>query len=363
MKKVLNLNLQLFASEEKTEKPTPKKLSDARKKGQVFKSRELNSVVILAVLFVTLNMYSKSIGDILQRFSKLIFEDYILEKNALAVDDIRKLFLMVIMVVGRTVGPLLAVAFIMGLIVNYLQVGFLFTFEPLKPKLSRINPLEGFKRILSVKSIVELIKANVKIFLVGYVVFKYVKGEIVNLYKICDMSINNIINYIGSITFGLAIRAVGILLILAVLDYIYQKWDYHKNLKMTKQEIKEENKQMEGNPQIKSKIKEKQRQIAMRRMMQDVPKADVIITNPTHFAIAIKYDKTMYDAPYVLAKGKDLVAQKIKEIAGDNSVPLVENKPLARSLYKSVEIGQIIPEDLYHAVAEVLAYVYSLKQQ
>ncbi|WP_066507355.1 flagellar biosynthesis protein FlhB [Abyssisolibacter fermentans] len=363
MEKVLNLNLQLFASEEKTEKPTPKKLSDARKKGQVFKSRELNSVVILAVLFVTLNMCSKSIGDILQRFSKLIFEDYILEKNALAVDDIRKLFLMVIMVIGRTVGPLLAVAFIMGLIVNYLQVGFLFTFEPLKPKLSRINPLEGFKRILSVKSIVELIKANVKIFLVGYVVFKYVKGEIVNLYKICDMSINNIINYIGSITFGLAIRAVGVLLILAVLDYIYQKWDYHKNLKMTKQEIKEENKQMEGNPQIKSKIKEKQRQIAMRRMMQDVPKADVIITNPTHFAIAIKYDKTMYDAPYVLAKGKDLVAQKIKEVAGDNSIPLVENRPLARSLYKSVEIGQIIPEDLYHAVAEVLAYVYSLKQQ
>ncbi|WDV47710.1 flagellar biosynthesis protein FlhB [Clostridiaceae bacterium M8S5] len=363
MENLIKLNLQLFSSDEKTEKPTPKKLDDSRKKGQVFKSRELNSVVVLMTLFVTLKIYSKTLGDTLHRFTKLIFENYMLEKNALAVSDIRKLFLMMMNVFVRAVGPFLAVAFIVGLTANYLQVGFLFTFEPLKPKLSRINPLEGFKRILSVKSVVELIKANIKIFLVGYIAYIYVKGQIQNIYKLYDMSVSNIARYISSMTFGLVTRVVGILLVLAILDYVYQKWDYHKNLKMTKQEVKEEYKQMEGDPKIKSKIKEKQRQIAMSRMMQEVPKADVIITNPTHFAIAIKYDKTMYDAPYVIAKGQDLVAQKIKEIASKNDVPLVENKPLARGLYKAVEIGQIIPEDLYYAVAEVLAYVYSLKQQ
>lgn len=363
MEMYIKLNLQLFASDEKTEKPTPKKLSDARKKGQVFKSREMNSVVVLAALFATFKIYSKDAIDILKTFTRTILENFVLEPNALTQSDIRKLILTTMMVFARVVVPFLAVAFIVGLIVNYAQVGFLFTFEPLKPKLNRINPLEGIKRILSIKSVVELVKSNLKIFLVGYIAFNYARGKVSELHKLYDMDIANGAMFIGSITMGMVIRTVGTLLILAILDYAYQKWEYHKNLKMTKQEIKEEHKQVDGDPKIKAKIKEKQRQIAMSRMMQDVPKADVIITNPTHFAVAIKYDKSVCEAPYVLAKGQDLVAQKIKEIAKENSVPMVENRPLARGLFKAADIGQVIPEDLYYAVAEVLAYVYSLKQQ
>jgi flagellar biosynthetic protein FlhB len=262
---------------------------------------------------------------------------------------------------AKVVIPILGCAFIVGLLSSYIQVGFLFTTKSISFKLDRLNPINGFKKIFSKKSLVEFIKSLAKILVVGYVTFSYVLSQSKNVANILDMEISSIIGFLGKATINVALRAAIVLIILAVLDYFYQKWEFENELKMSKQEIKEEYKQTEGDPQIKSKIKEKQRQMAMRRMMQDVPKADVIITNPTHFAVAVRYDQEQDNAPIVLAKGQDLIALNIRELAGKHEVPIIENKPLARALYNTVEIGEYIPPDLYQAVAEVLAYVYKLK--
>lgn len=217
--------------------------------------------------------------------------------------------------------------------------------------------------MFSLKSLVELVKSFIKIVAVGYVVLSYARGQISTILNTIEMNVESIVTTLSDIAIGIGYRAGLVLVFLAILDYMYQKYDYEKQMKMTKQEIKEEYKQTEGNPQIKSKIREKQRQISMRRMMQEVPKADVIITNPTHFAIAVKYDPHQAQAPKVLAKGQDLIAQQIKKIAMENDVPIVENKQLARTLYDVVDIGDTIPPDLYQAVAEVLAYVYQMNKK
>ncbi|MBS4536035.1 flagellar biosynthesis protein FlhB [Clostridium sp. D2Q-14] len=355
------IDLQLFASEEKTEKPTAKKRKEAREKGQVLKSRELTSAFLLIFAFLSLRIFGKYMLENLHDFTVMIFSDDNIYKSLYTVENLSIFFMNMIIITGKIVAPIIGTVFVMAIVINYLQVGFLFTTKTLNVKISRINPIEGFKKIFSTKSLVELIKATIKIFIIGYVVISYVRNNMNIIYNLFNMEINEITKNIGSLTFGIAIRSGGILLLLAIFDYWYQWWQHEKNLKMTKQEIKQEHKQSDGDPLIKSKIKEKQRQIAMKRMMQDVPKADVIITNPTHYAIALEYNNEKYEAPYVLAKGKDIVAQKIKEIAKDSDVPMVENKLLARSLYSSCEVGDSIPEELYQAVAEVLAYVYSLK--
>lgn len=263
----------------------------------------------------------------------------------------------------RATAPIVLISFFISLFITYVQVGFLFTTKPLKAKLSRINPIEGFKRIFSKRSLVELLKSILKIFFVGYVAYSYGSKNIGTIVNYPSMEPGQILKNFSKLAFSFSIRIIGALLFLAILDYLYQWRDYEKNLMMTKQEVKEEFKQTEGDPLIKSRIREKQRKIAMNRMMQDVPKADVIITNPTHLAVAIKYDDDLYIAPYLLAKGADVVAENIKKVAKENSIPIVENKPLARVLYSTVDIGEVIPEELYEAVAEVLAYVYSLKDE
>lgn len=354
------INLQLF-SEEKTEKATPKRRREAREKGQVLQSKEINSAIIIIISFLCLKIFGGFMLNNLLSFSNNFYNDYFINPEIFNIKDINILMLKIIRIVLVVVGPLTAIILILGLSTSYLQVGFLFTTKTLEMKLSRLNPIEGFKRILSKRALVELIKSIFKIIIVVYIVYLYAIKEIYNIFKLIDLNIESIVKQIGNMVVNVGIRSGIALFILAIFDYGYQWWEYEKNLKMSKQEIKEEFKQTEGNPQIKSKIKEKQRQMAMRRMMQDVPKADVIITNPTHFAIALKYDKEVYDAPYILAKGADLVAKNIKDIAKEHRIPTVENKPLAQTLYSTVEIGQIIPEELYQAVAEVLAYVYSLK--
>lgn len=356
----LVINLQLF-SEEKTEKATPKRRREAREKGQVLQSKEINSAIIIIVSFLCLKIFGGHMFNYLLSFSNSFYRDNLLKADLFNTGDINILMMRIIGIGVIIVGPLTAIILILGLATSYLQVGFLFTTKTLEFKLSRLNPIEGFKRIISKRSLVELIKSIFKIIIIGYLVYTYAIKEIYNIFKLLELSVEGIVTFIGNIVVNVGIRSGIALFILAVFDYGYQWWDYEKNLKMSKQEIKEEYKQTEGNPQIKSKIKEKQRQMAMRRMMQDVPKADVIITNPTHFAIAIKYDKETYEAPYVLAKGADLIAKNIKDMAKKHGIPTVENKPLAQTLYNTVEIGQIIPEELYQAVAEVLAYVYSLR--
>ncbi len=357
------INLQLF-SEEKTEKATPKRKQESREKGQVAKSRELISAILLLLMFWGIKVFIPYIMNELILMSKRMLSlSNIQGDNLYTIKSLMNLFVYCAIVFLKICAPLLLIGLAASLISNYLQVGFLFTLKPLMPKLNKLNPLEGAKRIFSKHALVEFFKSNIKIFIIGYLVYSYLRKNYYSIPDLISMSVENTAAFIGNAIVNIGFRAGFAFLILSIFDYAFQIWDFAKNQKMSKQEIKEEYKQTEGNPQIKSKIKEKQRQLSLRRMMAEVPKADVIITNPTHYAVAIKYDTLVSEAPLVLAKGKDLIAQKIKESAKENKVIIVENKPLAQALYKSVEIGQSIPIELYKAVAEVLAFVYSMKSR
>ncbi|RKD27770.1 flagellar biosynthetic protein FlhB [Caminicella sporogenes DSM 14501] len=355
-----NINLQLFSGE-KTEKATPKRRREAREKGQVLQTREINSAFILFFVFLAINFLGKYW---IKEIYKFYIEIMSYTSNVdlfFRFENLKVFFISMLILIIKLILPILFISLIIGLLCSYMQVGFLFTTKTLNFKLDRINPINGFKRLFSIKSIVELIKSLFKTLVLIYIVSSYLKKEYYNILNVFDMEILEIVKYLWKIVFNLVFRCFIVLLFLAILDYMYKKWEYEKELKMSKQEVKEEFKQTEGDPLIKSKIKEKQRQISMKRMMQDVPKADVIITNPTHFAVAIVYNEEIDDAPKVIAKGKDIIAQNIKKIARENDIPLYENKPLAQTLYHTVEIGEYIPPELYQAVAEVLAYIYSLK--
>ena len=359
----LQLNYQLFAAGggDKTEKATPKKKSDARKKGQVFQSREMSAALVLIIMIVTLKALGSNLYSQITLYMKNAFSEYVKLTGQFDLNMVMKLFIEALIVLAKTVLPLLIVAALSAVIIGYAQVGYLFTFETLKVKGNRINPLSGFKRIFSVRSLVELLKSIIKIVIVVWVAYSYLKSKTNEVIALMDADLFSILAFIGDATFNVGIKISFAMVILGFADFLYQKFDYEKNLRMTKQEVKDEYKQTEGNPEIKGKIKQKQRQMSMKRMMQDVPKADVVITNPTHFAVAIKYDLEKATAPFVLAKGQDYIALRIKQIATENKVQLVENKPLARTLYSTVDIGETIPPELYQAVAEILAFVYKLK--
>ncbi|NJD02744.1 MAG: flagellar biosynthesis protein FlhB [Ruminiclostridium sp.] len=358
-----NINLQLFAQNagDKTEKATPKKRQDARKKGQVFQSREISSALVLMLVFVTLRIFGSYMYNEILSFTKKVLTEYPKINDLFMPDILLRVFIDSIVVFFKAIAPILAVAVLTGFIAGYAQVGFLFTLETLSPKFNRINPFSGFKRVFSPRGAVELAKAVLKVSVIGYVAYAYLNGQAESILKMMDMDIIRIAGMIGTVSINVAIRICMVLIILSLFDYAYQWWEYERNLKMTKQEVKEEYKQTEGNPEIKSKIKQKQRQMSMRRMMQEVPKADVVITNPTHFACAVRYDSKVTVAPVLIAKGRDYTAIRIKEIAKENKVEIVENKVLARTLYDAVDIGEAIPPELYQAVAEILAFVYSLK--
>jgi flagellar biosynthesis protein FlhB len=263
--------------------------------------------------------------------------------------------------VSVILSPLFLTGFFMALLANYLQVGFVLSAESVHPKFSKLDPIKGFGKLFSLRSLVELAKNVFKISIIGFIVYITIKGEIKNCIPLIDQSVWGILIYIGELAFKIVLRVCLVLIILAISDYIYQKYEFEKNLKMSKQEIKDEFKQTEGNPLIKSRIKHLQREAARKRMMANVPKADVIITNPTHFAVALSYDQNGISAPKVVAKGAGFIAQNIKDIARKNKVPIVNNKPLARVLYKTVDVDEVIPANLYRAVAEVLAFVYNMK--
>jgi len=360
---VLTINLQLFAgSQEKTEKATPKRRQDARKKGQVLVSREVNTVVLLLVSLVVLRLSGGYIFNVLFKNIKDIYSGWKDVIRCFDSGNFTKLFIDLTLVALKCTVFVMCAVLLTGLAVNYAQVGFLLTGETLKFKFDRLNPVNGIKRILSPRGAVELLKAILKIAFAGYVAYQYLNVHSKDAARLMDMRVPEQAAFIGNMAVDAGIKICMALLALAIADYGYQWWDYEKNLKMSKQEIKEEYKQLEGNPEIKSKIKQKQRQMAMMRMMQEVPKADVVITNPTHFAVAVKYDQNIANAPVVVAKGTDYMALKIKEIAKQSNIEVVENKPLARTLYEKVDIGEAIPPELYQAVAEVLAFVYSLKK-
>ena len=357
----LIVDLQLFADAEKTEKAPPKKKRDAREEGQVLQSREITAAFILLATFLGLKVFGKYMLNYLTKFMTETYKTIENVDILFYEDNLMIGFTKILAIFSGLAAPLLLIAFLSALAINYLQVGFLFTTKPLEIKLNRINPIEGFKRLFSKKALMELFKSIMKILLIGYVAYSFINKNITKIINLSKLEPMAILKDFASITFSFSIRIIGALMVLAFLDYIFQWREHEKNLMMTKQEIKEEYKQTEGDPLVKSKIREKQRRIAMSRMIQDVPKADVIITNPTHIAIAIKYDKDLYGAPYILAKGVDMVAENIKKVGKEYSIPMIENKPLARALYNNTEVGDLIPEELYEAVAEVLAYVYSLK--
>ncbi|WP_025746605.1 flagellar biosynthesis protein FlhB [Caldicoprobacter faecalis] len=357
---MMRIDLQLFA-EERTEKATPKKRREARERGQVFKSVELNSAVVLIVGMLALKFASSFMLDKLySAYNRYLHADTALEQ-LYTYTGVMAMAREIMVTVALAVLPLCGLVMLAGLAINYWQVGFIFTTRPVMPNLSRINPLEGLKRIFSKRTLVELLKSLLKLALVIFISYKEFMADMEFLAQLAKWDIKNSFIVVGDMVFNIGIKMAVVFLVLAVFDYFYQWWEYEKSLRMTKQELKDEYKEVEGHPLIRSRIRERQRQIGLRRMMQEIPKADVVVTNPVHFAVALRYDPKEHDAPVVVAKGQDYLALKIKEIAKKHGVYIVENKPLAQMLYKSTEIGQAIPPELFRAVAEVLAFVYSMK--
>lgn len=356
--KLLSIDLQYFAGE-KTEKATPKKRQDTRKKGQVAKSQDVNTAFVLLAGFAVLSFFGSYMKNIVTSIFIFSFEDNMLVP--LTENSVSVIFLQMIEQAAYLLMPIMIAAMIAGVLSNYLQIGFLFSTEAIQPKLNKLNPISGFKRIFSWRALVEFVKSILKIVLVGVVVFVVIWLRIDEILILSQKSIGAALATLADITVNVGLYSAVVLMFIAIFDYFYQKFDYEKNIRMSKQDIKDEYKNSEGDPLIKSKIKQRQREMAMQRMMQEVPNADVVITNPTHYAIAIKYDEEKMDAPFVVAKGVDFVAQKIKLIAKENDVTTIENRPLARALYDQTEIGQGIPEEFFKAIAEILAFVYKAK--
>lgn len=363
-KSLLRINLQFFANDEggeKTEDATGRKLGKAREEGQVAKSQDLNTAVMLLVLFFSVRFFG---GYMLNSFKDIItftidkIPEYAKEEftsgiaRSLLTYGMKEIVLISL--------PIFAFGMVAAFLINVVQVKWKLTGKPLKPKFSKINPISGAKKIFSKDKIFDLIKTLAKLVVLFYVIYNALKDEwglITNIYQLDFISA---VSLLVSTVLDLAIRISIVFLVLALIDYFYQKRKFNKDMKMSKQEVKDEYKQTEGNPQIKGQIRRKMQEASRRRMMQELPDADVVITNPTHLAVAIKYDKSVSEAPIVIAKGADYLAGKIKEIANENSIQIVENKPVARMLYHNVEIGDQIPPELYQAVAEILAYVYGL---
>jgi len=345
--------------DEKSEKPTPKKRLDARKKGEVAKSRELPSVSVLMSGILTLAVFAPFMNTQMRLvMEKALHEFPIVDLSIADVvnlsQELTGLFLLM-------VGPIMAAVFIFAILSNILQVGFLLSGESIKPKLSKLNPLKGFGRLFSVQSLMEFVKSMTKLLIIGLVSYFAIKGEVDHIPALMDMELQAILAYILITTLKITIICALAMVVMVAADYAFQRWQFEKRIKMTKKEVKDELKTTEGDPLIKSRIKSIQMEMSRKRMMQDVPKADVVITNPTHFAVAIKYDSAVMGAPQLLAKGAGDVARRIKALAKEHQIPVVENKELARNLFAAADIGQEIPVDLYQAVAEVLAYIYKLK--
>jgi flagellar biosynthetic protein FlhB len=357
---LLSLELQMFAGE-KTERATPKKREDARKKGQTAKSQDINTAVVLLSVFSFLMIDGNYLGKGILALFKNSFQDYMMMDAT--PGNVRVIFVTILKELALYLGPILLIALIASIVSNLAQVGFMITSEGIMPKLEKINPLSGFKRIFSLRAIVELVKSLLKIGFVGIVTFTVLWRKMPDILLLSQKSIGTALVTLGSLSVQMGMYASGALLFLAILDYLYQKYDFEKSIRMSKQDIKDEFKNAEGDPLIKSRIKQRQREMAMQRMMQEVPKADVVITNPTHYAVAIIYDEAKREAPYVVAKGVDYTAQKIKTIANEHDVMTVENRPLARALYSQTEIGDTIPEEFFKAVAEILAFVYRAKKK
>ncbi len=345
--------------QEKTEQPTAKRIKEAREKGQVARSTELSSIAIMFASLLTLLL----MGSLITNSSREVFS-WLFSNSAhfsLTTESAPAFMGQIGWLFAKIVAPIMLLLVLVAFGISYVQVGSLFSTQALEPKFDKLNVLKGLKNLVSMKSMFTAVRDIIKLAIIAIIAYYAIRKEVPVMINFTDMSTAEIGASMVAIAIRVSFKILLALLVIAGLDYAYQKWHYLKGLKMSIQDIKEELKHTEGNPLIKGRIRAIQRDQARKRMMQDVPKADVVITNPTHIAVALKYDTANMDAPTVIAKGERLIAEAIKKIAAEAGVPVIENKPLARALYKTVEIGMQIPADLYKAVAEILAYVYSLK--
>src|SRR5665213_420130 len=348
-----------MADPSKTEQATPKRRQEAREKGQIARSIELNSALILLTALVTI----RYIGPyLLNSIGKLTVYTYENMSTDFGMDNVYTYTIFYMMEIFKMVAPILMVMLLVGLIVNYMQVGVLFTMQPLTPNLSKINPIAGFQRLFSRRSLIEFVKSMFKLTVIGWLGYEGVKVALPQLVKAMDMQGAQALEFVGGLTLNILTHIIIALLVIAALDFLYQRWEYNESLKMSKQEIRDEFRQAEGDPMIKARIRQIQREMARRRMFESIPKATVVITNPTHVAVALEYKEGM-QSPVVLAKGERVIAEKIKEVARKHNIPIVENPPLARALLKQCPIGAPIAPDLFESVAEVLAFVYRMNRK
>lgn len=343
----------------KTEKATPKKRRDERKKGNVFLSKDAVSVASLLAVFAVFRLVAGSLVDDVNQY--LHYCMALAAGNGGVVEEsLGELTGHGIMLFVKMAGPMLAASVVSAVAATFAQTRLLVSADLMKPKFSRINPLEGFKRLFSLKSIIEALKGILKITLLLVIIYQYLIGIFGELSRYLYADLASACQHLFEGAFTMVMQISVAFIVLAGFDFLYQWWDYERQLKMSKQEVKEEYKQMEGDPQVKGKIKEIQRKMAQSRMMQQVPGADVVVRNPTHFAVALRYKPEQDNAPIVLAKGQDELALRIVKVAEENGVPVMENVPLARALYAGAELDREIPAELYGAVAEVLVYLYRL---
>ena len=348
-----------MAADEKTEQATPKKRRDEREKGNIFLSKDVIVVVSLLGTFFSLKLLFPGIYATLRSFF-LQYMNYASTQTDVNMEFTADMTLEMIVAFVKTCVPLLVIAVLLAIVATTAQTRLLFSTDALKPKFSRLSPLQGFKRMFSAKSVVEVIKGIIKISILMYILYDFFVGELINFERTLKLNVIASSIFTLDCIMNLVIKVSIAFVIISAFDYFYQWWDYEKQLKMSKQEVKEEYKQTEGNPQIKGKIRELQRRMAMSRMMQSVPEADVVLRNPTHFAVALRYDNQKDAAPIVVAKGQDEVALRIIKIAEENGVQVIENKAVARALFVMTEVSDMIPEEFYGTVAEILVYVYKL---
>ncbi len=348
--------------QEKTEVPTEKKRRESREEGQVAFSKELSSAALLAGIVLTLVATSPIILDAMRQLMSQIFRD-LAQSEELSIDSIFTLSGEILSIILPAFAPFAAVIIFVGILASVLQVGVLITFKAIAPKFNKISPLTGLKRHFSSQSLADILKSMAKLIIVGFVGYLTYIDKITELNGLSVSTPESILIYNFTVVAEVAGKIVLALVAIAIFDYFYQRWHHEQQLMMTKQEVKDETKQTEGDPLLKARIRQIQREMSNARMMQEVPKADAVIVNPTHFSVAILYDRDVMTAPEVIAKGADHLALRMRTVARENNVPILERPELARDLYANVEIGDDIPERFYKAIAEILAFVYRLRKR
>lgn len=344
---------------ERTEAPTAKRRDDFRKKGQVAQSKEVQTAALFTLMLLFWLFFAPHFWESIRELMTAIWRNS--GEYAITASSLMHLVHYLAGAMAKILFPLFLVALVTGFFASLFQIGWLLTAKPLIPDFSKLDPIKGMGRFFSKRSLLEVVKSLLKVGLIGWIAFSTVAGEFDKALLLTGMEVEETVRYLARTAALVMAKVAALMIFLAALDFAFVRWEMEEKMKMTKQQQKEEMKETEGDPHIKSKIRSIQQQMARRRMMAAVPEADVIITNPTHIAVAIKYEPGKMEAPVLLAKGQELVAEKIREIAREHNIPLVENPPVARLLHQRVDIGQSIPEEMFKAVAEILAYVYSLK--